>query len=434
MFQKAKAYFALLGPGILMAGAAVGVSHLVQSTRAGADFGFSLLWLVILVNLLKYPFFEFAHRYTASTGKSLIEGYQEMGSFYLASFFMLNIITALGSITAVFFVTASLLVNLLNLGDVPLYLIIAGLMAFCFAIYVMGHYRWLDILMKFLMVILFISTSVAFCLALLKGGVQPSADFVSKSPWNMASLPFILALLGWMPGPLEMSAWQSLWMEAKSRDTGKKPNMKEARLDFNTGYILCIILAIMFLAMGALSMHGSGEEFSNKAGLFAGQVVNLYTGAIGEFAAPIIAVAAFATMFSTSFTLLDAYPRALAFSLKILLQGKFQGELQNKLKGKNGTKHNVNVIKYVITTLCCIFAIYISYNTKNFKLLIDTVTITAFLAGPFFAILNYRLIFSALTPVEAKPSKLLHITSIIGIIFMASFALIFAISKIMQAL
>jgi len=28
-----------LGPGLLFAGAAIGVSHLVQSTRAGADFG-----------------------------------------------------------------------------------------------------------------------------------------------------------------------------------------------------------------------------------------------------------------------------------------------------------------------------------------------------------------------------------------------------------
>ena len=33
-----------LGPGILFASTAIGVSHLVQSTRAGADYGFSLLF------------------------------------------------------------------------------------------------------------------------------------------------------------------------------------------------------------------------------------------------------------------------------------------------------------------------------------------------------------------------------------------------------
>ena len=38
-----------LGPGLLFAGAAIGVSHLVQSTRAGADFGWGLIWAILSV-------------------------------------------------------------------------------------------------------------------------------------------------------------------------------------------------------------------------------------------------------------------------------------------------------------------------------------------------------------------------------------------------
>ena len=49
-----------LGPGLLFAGAAIGVSHLVQSTKAGANFGFGLLWALILINIVKYPFFNLA--------------------------------------------------------------------------------------------------------------------------------------------------------------------------------------------------------------------------------------------------------------------------------------------------------------------------------------------------------------------------------------
>ena len=41
-----------LGPGLLFAGAAIGVSHLVQSTRAGADFGFGLIWALLMVTFL----------------------------------------------------------------------------------------------------------------------------------------------------------------------------------------------------------------------------------------------------------------------------------------------------------------------------------------------------------------------------------------------
>ena len=52
-----------LGPGLLFAGAAIGVSHLVQSTRAGAEYGLTLLWAIILANLFKrktltFNFFE----------------------------------------------------------------------------------------------------------------------------------------------------------------------------------------------------------------------------------------------------------------------------------------------------------------------------------------------------------------------------------------
>ena len=70
-----------LGPGLLWAGAAIGVSHLVQSTRAGASYGFALVWAVILANLFKYPFFEYGPRYAAATGESLLEGYRKLGQW-----------------------------------------------------------------------------------------------------------------------------------------------------------------------------------------------------------------------------------------------------------------------------------------------------------------------------------------------------------------
>ncbi|NIW45160.1 MAG: divalent metal cation transporter, partial [Gammaproteobacteria bacterium] len=71
------------GPGLILAAAAVGVSHLVQSTRAGADYGFTLVWAVILASLMKYPFLEFGPRFAAATEKSLIEGYDKLDKWSL---------------------------------------------------------------------------------------------------------------------------------------------------------------------------------------------------------------------------------------------------------------------------------------------------------------------------------------------------------------
>jgi len=71
--DKIKGLLSTLGPGILFAGAAIGGSHLVQSTRAGANYGFTLMGLVALTLVLKYPFFQYSHRYAACTGKSLVD-------------------------------------------------------------------------------------------------------------------------------------------------------------------------------------------------------------------------------------------------------------------------------------------------------------------------------------------------------------------------
>ena len=97
-----------LGPGLLFAGAAIGVSHLVQSTRAGADFGLGLLWALLLVNLFKYPFFQFGPRYASATGESLLDGYKKMGNGILIAYFILTFATMFTIQAAVTIVTAGL--------------------------------------------------------------------------------------------------------------------------------------------------------------------------------------------------------------------------------------------------------------------------------------------------------------------------------------
>ena len=104
-----------LGPGLLFAGAAIGVSHLVQSTRAGADFGFGLLWALLLVNLFKYPFFQFGPRYAAATGESLIDGYKRLGTWVLILYYVLTFLTMFTIQAAVTIVTAGLAQNLFGL-------------------------------------------------------------------------------------------------------------------------------------------------------------------------------------------------------------------------------------------------------------------------------------------------------------------------------
>ena len=81
MLKKVRYKLSLLGPSILWASAAIGVSHIVQSTRAGATYGYSLILIVILANVLKYPFFEFATRYTVVKNETVLDGYRRIGKW-----------------------------------------------------------------------------------------------------------------------------------------------------------------------------------------------------------------------------------------------------------------------------------------------------------------------------------------------------------------
>jgi len=106
-----------LGPGLLFAGAAIGVSHLVQSTRAGADYGWGLVWALLLINLFKYPFFQYGPRYAQATGETLLDGYYKMGKAYLWAYFFVNLGTMFTIQSAVTVVTAGLASQLFGITD-----------------------------------------------------------------------------------------------------------------------------------------------------------------------------------------------------------------------------------------------------------------------------------------------------------------------------
>jgi Mn2+/Fe2+ NRAMP family transporter len=92
----------------------VGVSHLVQSTRAGASFGLELLGLVIVANVFKYPAFSFGPRYAAATGTSLLEGYRRQGLWALVLYSILTLGTMFTIQAVVTVVTAAIAAALLG--------------------------------------------------------------------------------------------------------------------------------------------------------------------------------------------------------------------------------------------------------------------------------------------------------------------------------
>jgi len=415
-----KNIYKVLGPGILFASTCIGVSHLVQSTRAGAAYGFALLWAIIAANVFKYPFFEFGSRYANATGTSLIDGYNKMGKVYLSLYFLITISSMFFVTAAVGFVTAGFLDNLLGLSNLwPSFKLfpVALVFVICLLILIVGKYNALDGIMKVVGAVLLISTILAFILALAKGPVAMESTFQIPKVFNDAGILFLIALMGWMPTAVDLSAWNSLWTIARIKQTGYKPTLKETLLDFNLGYWVSAILSICFVTLGALLIFGTGITLPSKSADFANMVVQLYTATIGNWSYIVIAAAAFSIMFGTSLGVFDGYARSLERITELLFYKK---EKASKLSS-NRKVYNFSLIAVGLGAYL-IIAIFLS----DLKQLVDLATTISFLIAPFIAIVNFRLVTSEKYIQKSKmPPKWLKILSYLGIVFLTSFSLFY---------
>ena len=387
------------GPGLLFAGAAIGVSHLVQSTRAGADFGFGLIWALILSNIFKYPFFLYGPKYAVATGESLLDGYYKLGKPVLITYLLLSVVTMFTIQSAVTIVTAGLAIELFGItSDIVIWATL--LILLCLIILLIGKYKVLDKMMKFVIVLLAISTFLAVIFAGLK--FNNVISLKPTFPNDSISIAFLVAFMGWMPAPLDISIWQSIWtLEKKKKE--KKLKKKEIIFDFNVGYITTIFLGICFMALGVFVMYGSEETFSTNGGVFANQLIKLYTSTIGESVFIIIAIAAFTTMFSTTITCLDASPRTLKKTFELLKLTRL-------------SSYRIWIIILAAGTLL-IFIFFMS----EMGLLVKIATILSFITAPFYALVNYILINSQFTPKQHRPGKSMNILSITGLFFLICF-------------
>ena len=406
-----------LGPGILFASTCIGVSHLVQSTRAGAMYDFAFLGAILLANFFKYPFFEFASRYTGATGKSIINGYALEGRWVLILYLLITIPSMFTVTAAVTFVTAGLLENLLQI-QLGYNGWSAFLLILCILILAIGRYKVLDSLLKMIGVVLVLTTLTAYVTVLINGRAPQAPDFIASNPWSVTGIVFLIALMGWMPTAVDISTWTSLWAEAKIKSSGFRPSLKETLADFNLGYWISAGLAVCFLTLGAYVMYGTGKVFVNSSGGFAAQLIDMFTSAIGQWSYFIISIAAFSTMFSTTITVIDGYTRAIQRTGFLLVNKSHRSEESRK--------------SYVFWAVIVGLGGYIviAQFLNNLKQLVDFATIVSFVIAAPAAYLNYHTIFSSQVAREYQPGIWMKRLAIAGLVFLIVFTMVFFAIKL----
>ena len=394
------------GPGIMMATAAVGGSHLVASTKAGAIYGWQLAVVILLVNLFKYPFFRAGVQFTMGTGKSLIEGYSEMGRGYLWVFTALTTLAAVVNTAALLLFSASIF-GYFSPFDLSLFANAGIILVVCLVILFAGHYKALDSLSKIIMATLLIATVSAVVIAFGNGAVAP-ADYQSPSIWDIGAIGFVVIMMGWMPAPIEISCLTSMWLKGQKKV--KNVTASSALFDFNVGYIGTALLAIVFLALGALVLNGNGQELSKSGIGFSHQLVSMYATTIGEWSRYLIAVVAFFCIFGSTITVIDGYSRALA-EAQLLIQDK---ELEQP-KYHNGWMLVVSFAAIVV----------LLFFTAQLMTMLNFAMILAFMTTPVFAYLNYRLVVKAKLQGKLALTNRMKALSWIGLTYLFGFLIVF---------
>lgn len=407
------------GPGLMWAAAAIGISHLVQSTRAGAMAGFALAGIILAALILKYPFFEYGHRYAAATGWSLIEGYRRIGKWALWMYFLLTLVTAVIHQVAILLFTSALIRYLLGI-DWPTAVIGGLVYTLCTAILLIGRFRVFDLTVKGVLVFLAVSSLAAAAIAL------PRAEFSTLVPWPiirtdaMISFAFILALVGFMPSAVEISVMSSLWVLAKDRTSGQRTTVSMARLDFNIGYVGTGVLAFAFLILGATVMHGTGQTFSAQGPVFSTQLVELYTSTLGEWTRTLVGVAAFATIFSTMIIVIDGFPRAID---RCLLNLKRDARFPEP-DAPTGQGYWIVLIVFGVLNVLGLMLF-----AGNLTTMIDFATIFTFVVTPVLGYLNLKAVTSDDMPAEHRPGRGMLGLTYVGLVVLSVTTVVYLVLR-----
>ncbi|MBN2473108.1 MAG: Nramp family divalent metal transporter [Pirellulales bacterium] len=312
-----------LGPGILLAATSVGASHLVLSPQAGAQFGYALLWLVVVAHLVKYPAFEFGPRYAAATGRSLLDGYARMpGPKHWALLVFLTGTLAQGIAVLAGVVSVAGCVLWTWTGALSTEWFSVALAAVILALLLVGGFSWLDLLNKVMMAVLALATVVAF-VRIIPGPEALERLVVPSLP--PGSIVLAAAILGWMPTGIDVSVWHSFWTIEKLRTTGQGGDasraarlhrLRTALWDMRAGYGLSLCTGLMFVIMGAVHLQGFGAKLRDVE--FVGALSTAYTALLGPWMYHVFMLTAFFAMFSTSYTVVDGFSRSFSECCAVL--------------------------------------------------------------------------------------------------------------------
>lgn len=248
-----------VGPGLVLAAAAIGSGDLVTSLVAGDRFGTALLWAFLLAALVKFFLTEGLGRWYLGSGQTVISGWHSLGRWItgiVALYLLLWAISYGAAGPSVVGLAAHTIFPFL-----PTWAWAITFSIFAFLLVWIGRYGFFEKIMKLLIVIKFICI-VGIAVAVRPNLTQVFRGFVPSLPEG--SMTYALAVMGGFGGTATLVSY-SYWV----RDKGwRSPRwIPVMRADALLSYVVSIIFATAAVVVAAEFLAGPGLGLSDAEGL-----------------------------------------------------------------------------------------------------------------------------------------------------------------------
>ncbi len=404
-----------LGPGLIWAMAAIGQTHVVLATQAGAQFRFSLLWVIVLAHIFTYPVFEYGPRYAVASGESLIDAYTRIERFRKVMIFFFGFLL----LTVPFLMMSSLL----SVTASVLHAAWGGISftAWCViitfltgALALAGRYKGLEILCIAMSGVLLIATCVAFCLRLpnpselVAGAINPAIP--------AASIVTLVALMR-MPSDPATSIMHSVWAVKKRdewiRGAGLQVGLKRSLLDLRIGFAFSLLIAVIFMSLAAVVLNPLGLNLGGVE--LAGKLSRIYTDSLGQWTFPLFIGVTFMALWGSYYTGVDGVPRMVE-QLWISATGKGRKTGAPKLR-----------VTYMITIM--LGGMIMAIIAKDPVFLVLLAIPAGFIAYPMIYILNIYAVTKMIDE-EFRPSRLSLTVAWLGVVYAVVGSVLFLLVRV----
>lgn len=292
------AYVAILGPGMITANAGNDAGGIATFASVGADFGYSLLWLLIPIAISLGIVQEMCARMGAVTGKGLADLIREQFGVRWTALIMLSLLVANAGVTVSEFVGIAAATELFNVSR---YISVPFAAILVWTLVVKGSYKRVERAFL-LMSLVFLGYIVSAFLsrpdwsAVAVGVVRPEFKL------EYAFLFTLVAVVG-----TTISPYMQVYVQSSVVEKGVTPDdYSKTKTDVWVGTVFAILIVFFIIVSTAATLHKEGIQIST-----AGEAAQALRPLAGRYAEVLFGLG----LFGASMLAAGVLPLATAYSI-----------------------------------------------------------------------------------------------------------------------